>query len=126
MEILSSKIDSTLESLAGAKIFTTPDLALGFWQVEMEWADKQKMTFSTSSGHFGLTNAPQTFQYLMEFMLSGLSGVQCLVYLDGILVFSTFQEHLQLFASIFDQLYTTGLKLRGQKYHFTKKQITYR
>ena len=31
---------------------------------------------------FGFTNAPATFQCLMECTLAGLSGEQCLIYLD--------------------------------------------
>ena len=127
------RIDSTLDSLAGSKLFTTLDLASGYWQVEMEPADKQKTAFSTTKGHFefnvmpfGLTNAPPTFQRLMECVLAGLSGAHCLVYLDDIIVFSTtFEDHLQRLASVFDRLRTAGLKLKPKKCHFAKQQITY-
>ena len=96
------RIDSTLDSLAGAQPFTTLDLASGYWQVEMEPTDKQKTAFSTTQGHFefnvmlfGLTNAPPSFQLLMQCVLAGLSGTHCLVYLDDIIVFgTTFEEHL--------------------------------
>ena len=75
---------------------------------------------------FGLTNAPPTFQRLMECILAGLSGAQCLVYLDDIIVFSTtFKEHLQHLTSVFDRLRLAGLKLKAKKCHFAKQQITY-
>ena len=127
------RIDSTLDSLAGATLFTTLDLASGYWQVEMEPTDKQKTAFSTTKGHFefnvmpfGLTNAPPTFQRLMECVLAGLSGAHCLVYLDDIIVFSTtFEEHLQRLVSVFDRLRAAGLKLKPKKCHFAKQQITY-
>ena len=122
------RIDSTLDSLAGSKLFTTLDLASGYWQVEMEPDDKQKTAFSTTKGHFefnvmpfGLTNAPPTFQHLMECTLAGLSGTHCLVYLDDIIVFSTtFEDHLQRLVSVFDRLRTAGLKLKPKKCHFAK------
>ena len=127
------RIDYTLDSLAGSKLFTMLDLVSGYWQVEMEPADKQKTAFSTTKGlfefnimPFGLTNAPPTFQRLMECILAGLSGAHCLVYLYDIIVFSTtFEEYLQQLLSIFDRLRTACLKLRPKKCHFTKQQITY-
>ena len=81
------RIDATLESLAGSTLFTTLDLASGYWQVEIEEDDKEKTAFSTEKGlfefnvmPFGLTNAPATFQRLMECILAGLKGEQCLIY----------------------------------------------
>ncbi|KRY52588.1 Retrovirus-related Pol polyprotein from transposon [Trichinella britovi] len=96
------RIDATLDALAGAKWFTTLDLASGYWQVEVDKRDREKTAFATPLGlyqfkvmPFGLCNAPGTFQRLMERTLSGLVGKSCLVYLDDIIVFSaTEEEHL--------------------------------
>ena len=46
------RIDATLESLAGSTLFTTLDLASGYWQVEIEEDDKEKTAFSTENGAF--------------------------------------------------------------------------
>ena len=102
-------IDATLDSLAGSTLFTTLDLASGYWQVELDPVNKEKITFSTSQGYFkfdvmpfGLTNASATFQHLMECVLASISGEQCLTYLDDIIVFSaTFQEHIQHLDAVF-------------------------
>ncbi|KRX76089.1 Transposon Tf2-9 polyprotein [Trichinella sp. T6] len=96
------RIDVTLDALAGAKWFTTLDLASGYWQVEVDKRDREKTAFATPLGlyqfkvmPFGLCNAPGTFQRLMERTLSDLVGKSCLVYLDDIIVFSaTEEEHL--------------------------------
>ena len=126
-------IDATQDSLAGSTLFTTLDLASGYWQVEVDAEHKEKTAFSTSKGHFefnvmpfGLTNAPATFQRLMECTLAGLSGMHCLIYLDDIIVFSaSFNDHLIRLSSVFDRLRAAGLKLKPEKCHFTKTHVTY-
>ena len=111
-------IDKTLESLAGSTIFSTLDLASGYWQVELEEADKEKTAFSTLEGHFefnvmpfGLTNAPSSFQRLMTCVLSGLTNEQCLIYIDDIIVFSaTLSEHLLTLRKVFQRIQDAGLE----------------
>ena len=125
------RIDETLEALTGSQFFTTLDLASGYWQVEMEEADRKKTAFSTREGHFefnvmpfGLTNAPATFQRLMECVLAGLTYEQCLIYLDDIVVFSvTFDQHLERLKMVFHHLAEAGLKLKPSKCHFAKSEI---
>ena len=107
-----SRIDDTLDVLAGARYFTTLDLASGYWQVAVHPADREKTAFITHSGlfefsvmPFGLCNAPATFQRLMETVLLGLTRKQCFVYLDDILVISsTWEEHLQNLELVFERL----------------------
>ena len=126
-------IDATLDSLSGAAYFTTLDLASGYWQVEVEEQDKEKTAFSTPQGHFefnvmpfGLTNAPATFQRLMECVLAGLSGEQCLIYLDDIVVFSkTFQEHIVRLTNVFQALHQAGLTLKLSKCNFAQREVKY-
>ena len=73
------RVDDTLDTLVGSKIFTTLDLASGYWQVEVALEDQPKTAFTTPEGlyqfkvmPFGLCNAPATFQRLMDRVLSGL------------------------------------------------------
>ena len=75
---------------------------------------------------FGLTNAPATFQRLMECVLAGLTGEQCLIYLDDIVVFSnTFDEHLKRLNNVFLALRNAGLKLKPSKCHFAQTKVHY-
>ena len=74
-----SRIDSTLDELAGSTWFSTLDLKSGYWQVQMEEKDREKTAFSVGNGFwqynvmaFGLCNAPATFERLMENVLGDL------------------------------------------------------
>ena len=54
----------------------------------LEFYESEKMSF-------GLTNAPATFQCLMESCLGELHLNSCIIYLDDIIVFSKTPEHLE-------------------------------
>ena len=105
------RIDDTLDLLAGAKYFTTLELASGYWQVPMEESSQEKTAFITYSGLYEFRkmpfNAPATFQRLMEVVLAGIARDGCHVYLDHVLVFGkTLEEHNH---NLFDRINGAGL-----------------
>ncbi|XP_061436729.1 uncharacterized protein LOC133361747 [Lethenteron reissneri] len=114
------RIDDTFDSLAGARYFSTLDLASGYWQVEMAEEDQPKTAFTTPMGlfefrvlTFGLTNAPATFQRLMELVMRGFQWEQCLIYLDDVIVFSrSLSEHWSRLREVFQRLRAAHLKLK--------------
>ena len=74
----------------------------------------------------GLKNASTTFQRLMELVLSGLDTKTCLVYLDDLIICSrTEEEHLNALEMVFERIRAAGLKLKPQKYNFTKHEVTF-
>jgi hypothetical protein len=125
------RIDDTLDKLGKCKYFTTLDLASGYWQIELEEKDKPKTAFITPEGlfefnvmPFGLTNAPATFQRTMNTILSGLTWLNCLVYLDDIIIFShSFEQHIKNIEEVFERLCQAGLKLKLSKCHFGYKKF---
>ena len=127
------RIDDTLDTLSGARWFSTPDLLSGYWQVEMDPSDKPKTAFCTPEGlfefnvmPFGLCNAPATFQRLMDSVLVGLLWTSCLVYLGDIIVMGTsFEDHLNNLAQVFDRLRSANLKLKPTKCSFACKEVTF-
>ena len=68
------KIEHVLDQLLGSTIFTTLDLKAGYWQVEMVEECKPYTAFTCGplgfyeceTMPFGATNAPATFQRLMD------------------------------------------------------------
>ena len=127
------RIDDTLDTLAGAKYFTTLDMASGYWQVAMEPSSIEKTAFITYSGlyefrrmPFGLVNAPATFQRLMELVLAGLARSSCLVYLDDVLVIgSTLEEHNQNLEKVLERICQAGLRLKPKKCKFARTSVVY-
>ncbi|XP_075929135.1 uncharacterized protein LOC142930509 [Petromyzon marinus] len=54
------RIDDTFDSLAGARYFSTFDLASGYWQVEMAEEDQPKTAFTTPMGAVRVSSASLT------------------------------------------------------------------
>ncbi|CAC5420078.1 unnamed protein product [Mytilus coruscus] len=126
-------IDDSLDALRGNTWFSTIDLVSGYYQCAMDPIDALKTSFVTSKGlfqfnrmPFGLSNAGATFKRLMESVSAGLQWETCIVYLDDIIVFSqTFDEHVIMLQSVFDQLYNAGLKISPKKCHFVQQEVNF-
>ena len=75
---------------------------------------------------FRLTNAPVTFQRLMESCLGDMHLNWCIIYLDDVIVFlKTPEEHLERLGGVFKKLREIGLKLKPSKCKFLKDRIAY-
>ena len=117
------KISECLDSLSGSKYFCTLDLAQGYYQVAMHPEDKCKTAFTSRRGlrqftvmPFGLSNAPGTFQSLMELVLSGLQWSKAVLYLDDIITYGkTFEETKDNLECVFQRLRQAGLILKPSK-----------
>ena len=128
------RIDEALDSLGGAKMFSSLDLVQGYHQVAVAEEDIPKTAFRAGTGGlfeyvrmpFGLSNSPATFQRLMEVILGDLNYGSLLLYLDDILVFSSsFDEHLERLEVVFQRLRQHGLKLKPKKCHFFRRECNY-
>ena len=112
--------------MRGAKNFSTLDLASGYHQVSVDKSDQEKTGFVTPWGHyeytvmpFGLCNAPAIFQRLMALVFSGLIGIDCLIYLDDIIIFGpTFDVHIIRLEKVFARLQQENLKIKLSKCKF--------
>ena len=127
------RIDSLLERLGQAKVFTKLDLASGYHQIAMEESSIQKTAFRTNRGQFeflvmpfGLCNAPASFQRLMNKVFAEHIGDFIAVYLDDILIFSrSIDEHWQHIRWALEKLREAKLFGRLHKCEFLKEQVDY-
>ncbi len=127
------RIEESLDALTGACWFSTMDLASGYNQVPVTEGDKQKTAFCTPFGlfewirmPFGLCNAPSTFQRLMERLFGDQQCQSLLLYLDDIVVFSTFiSQHLERLEVVLGRLEREGLKARLEKCAFLQQEVRY-
>lgn len=108
-------------SLQGARIFSKIDLTKAYFQVPVAEEDIKKTAVTTPFGlyefirmPFGLRNAAQTFQRLIDEVFRGLPFVYA--YIDDVLVASkSEEEHKFHLHQIFQRLSHFGLKINMDK-----------
>ena len=113
-----------LDSLPGSQWFSSLNLKPGYWQVKMDEESKPLTAFTVGPlgfyecerMPFRLTNAPATFQRLMETCLGDLNLHLCIIYLDDIVIFpKDLASHLERLEAVFWKLEEAGLKLQAFK-----------
>lgn len=126
-------IDDLLDRVQGCTIFSVIDLKNAFNLIRIREGDEWKTAFRTPLGlyeylvmPFGLSNAPSTFQALIQDTLRDYLDVFCVVYLDDILIFSRSQtDHDRHVQQILQRLKDANLYANAQKCEFDKSQVSY-
>jgi hypothetical protein len=127
------KIDQLLDTLQGSTCFSSLDLHSGYHQIRLHPDDCPKTAFSTPTGHYeylvipmGLSNAPSTFQAVMNNIFRDMLGVSVLIYLDDILVYSKTPElHAQHVKAVLARLRLHDLKAKASKCEWWQQNIKF-
>jgi hypothetical protein len=111
------------DRVRGAKIFTKIDLKNSYNLIQIKPGDKWKMVFKTQYGlyeytimPFGLSNAPATFQNMMNHIFQDLLDLGLIVYFDDILIYAeTEEEHDHIVTNILKCLTENRLAILQDK-----------
>ena len=127
------KIEECIDSLKGAKYFSSLDLTQGYLQVKVHETDQHKTAFRACGSlyefkrlPFGLCNSPATFSRLMGRCFGDMYGNGLIVYLDDMLVYtSSIEEMITKLEEIFNRLRQCGLKVKPEKCHFFQEKVSF-
>ncbi|GMF49356.1 unnamed protein product [Phytophthora fragariaefolia] len=101
-------IDDILDVLKGANLYSTMDIASGYWNVPMDPASVEKTAFTCKYG---------LFEWLWR---------TCLVYLDDCVVFSSdFPTHLVRLRQVLERFRNAGFKLMMKKCRWGRDQVAF-
>lgn len=128
------RVDRILNLLRDAKFISSVDLRSSFWQIPLDPASREKTSFSIPGRGlfqfkvlpFGLCNAAQTQQRLMDAILGPKYEPNIFVYLDDIIIVSsTLEQHIQLLKDVHRALEEANLTVNFDKCEFFKPKLKY-
>ena len=122
------RLDDVLYSFNAAKLFSSLDMASGYWQVPVEPNDIEKTAFITPGGlfqwkvaPFGLKTVPETYQRLIDKVIQGLKCNICIGYLDDLIIWSKdFNQQLERLQKVFDAIRNANLRMNPEKCQFCR------
>lgn len=128
------RIDRILSVLRDAKYISSIDLRKSFWQIPLDAASREKTAFSVPGRGsfeftvmaFGLCNAAQTQQRLVDTLFGPEFEPNIFTYLDDIIIATpTFEEHLKLLSIVKNRLQDAHLTINISKCEFLKTSLVY-
>lgn len=125
------RIEEVFDVLKGSKVFSTIDMKNGYHQIEIEEAHKERSAFTLGplgfyeyiKMPFSLSNAPATYQRVMEDCLGDLNMKICIIYLDDLIIYSKdFNQHLERLDIVLTRLRKCNLKISAEKCFFLSQK----
>ena len=124
-------VEEVAATLAEAKVFSTLDATLGFYQIRLAEESTRLTTFNTPFGRFkferlpfGLVSAPEIFQRAMTEMFEDIE--KCEVIVDDLLVWGkSVEEHDLTLEKVLQRAEEMNLRFNEEKCKFHKQEVTY-
>ncbi|XP_030760526.1 uncharacterized protein LOC115885682 [Sitophilus oryzae] len=127
-------VERILTSLRNSKFISSIDLRKAFWQIPLDERSKEKTAFAVVGRGlfqfitmpFGLRNAAQTQQCLVDAIFGPKFEPHIFTYLDDILVISEdFDHHIKLLTEVREKLREAGLTINLKKCDFFKTTLKF-
>jgi hypothetical protein len=121
------------DRVRGAKIFTKIDLKNSYNIIRIKPGDEWKTAFKTQYGlyeytimPFGLSNAPATFQNMMNYIFQDLLDLGLIIYLDDVLIYAeTEEEHNRIVTEVLKYLTANRLAISQDKCFWSTTQVDF-
>ena len=125
-------VEELIDEVGNASFLSKIDLVKVYYQIPMEESSKEKTAFvcpfvkyQLNRMPFGLSNAPATFQRVMDKMLSGATEF-AKTYIDDIVVLSAcWRDHLTHLEEVLKRLKDAGLTANHSKCDWGKSEREY-
>lgn len=127
-------VERILNSLRGAKYISSIDLRKAFWQIPLDPTSREKTAFSIiGRGQFqftvvpfGLCNAAQTQQRLVDALFGPEFEPKIFSFIDDIIITgSTYEEHIKLLRITLQKLKEANLTINIKKCDFFKTSLKF-
>ena len=113
------RFEETTSTSSGSKYFSLLDCYSGFWQINIHEPQFNRLPY-------GLSNSPASFQRLMDSVLKNLTGTECWIFLDDLILYSdTAEEHARRLANVSERFRKANSQLQPGKCVFAKDKVTY-
>lgn len=127
-------ISTILDNLGSARYLSSLDIKSAYWQIPLSH-NSRKYTAFTIPGRglfhfkrlpFGLSNAPATFQALVDKIFGPELEPFLFKYLDDLVIVSKdFETHLKILTEVFKRLKEAGLALNKDKCKFGRDELKF-